>query len=415
MTSEPPPRLWASGGFTLKIVSPRGAETIVLGQPHAVLGRASADGLTLDDPAVSSRHAYLHLDPRGLFVVDLATRTGTRVGPSGLASGWLRPGQFFEVAGRRIELIDAPLRGPDDDAPAAFGPGEPPSPLDDAGDRPLARLTLFPDDSPAEPLLLNSEFVFVGRSPACGVPVIGQSAMRVHCVLVRGRDSAFVVDLVGRGVWRNDRPVRGGEPLDDGDSLMVGSSRFQCRIEPPGGPPRAGLPAILGPTMTSASPLAMTVSPAGETILEGFASPPPLHLVPAEAQAAVLGWMMGQIQAKQDDAARRQSEFQTELVRLVAEIHRDSHGLLNRHLERADAIHKELSELREEIRKKFGENATPAPALEPPKPPPLKIQPAPPPESPQEAANWLIARVNQLDQENRKGWKDLLTRLSGRS
>ena len=124
--------------------------------------------------------------------------------------------------------------------------------------------------------------------------------------------------------------------------------------------------------------------------------------------------MMGQLQSRQDDSSRRQAEFQTELVRLVAEIHRDNHAVLNRHLERADAIHRELSEIREEMKRRFGDAGPGLPALSGPRPAPLKIAPAAPPDNPEAAANWLINRVNQLDQESRSSWKDLLGRLSGR-
>ena len=414
--SHEQPALWASGAFTLRIAGPGSGSgsvaDVVVDRPFAVLGRVAGlagHALTIDDPAVSLRHAYFHLDARGLFVVDLASRTGTRIGPRGELSGWLRPGHWLEVAGRRIEVRALELVGePPRD-------GDPGNPLDDAGDAPLPRLTLFPEDGSREPLLLNSEFVFVGRSASCGVTVASASAMKVHCLLVRGPRGVYAVDLVGRGVWRNDLPVKGASPLLDGDSLMIGSSRFQCRIDAPGAF-RAGPPALSLGMGTSAPPAPPpAVVDAGGAILEGFASPPPLHLVPAEAQAAVLGWMMGQLQARQDESSRRQAEFQTELVRLVAEIHRDNHAVLNRHLERADAIHREISELRDQIRRRFGDDAAAhIPALAAPKLPPLKITPIPPPDDPEAAANWLITRVNQLDQENRKGWKDLLGRLAGR-
>lgn len=402
------PALWASGAFTLEIggAGPGAASVVaVVDRPFAVLGRAAAAGgqtLTIDDPAVSVRHVYFHLDGRGLFAVDLASRTGTRIGVRGELSGWLQRGDRLEVAGRRIEVLALSADGP----PSPSGLGG--SPLDDAGDAPLPRLSLFPEDHRREPLVLNSEFVFMGRSPSCGVVIDSPSAMKVHCVLVRAVAGVAVIDLVGRGVWLNDLPARNASPLLDGDSLMVGSSRFQCRIDPPGSF-RSALP-VLG---ISARPPAL-IDP-GATILEGFASPPPLHLVPAEAQAAVLGWMMGQIQGRQDESSRRQSEFQTELVRLVAEIHRDNHALLNRHLEKTDAIHRELAKLRDEIQSQFGPDAAAQiPALSTPRLPPLNIAPVPPPDDPEAAANWLIHRVNQLDQENRSGWKDLLGRLSGR-
>ena len=411
---------WSSGKITLRLAPEsgvRGASTVVeINAPYALIGRGPGAGVRIDDPAVSSRHVYLHLDRRGLFAVDLATRTGTRVGVSRGPSGWLQEGDRLEIAGREIEVLA--LRHDDlEDA----DPGEMVNPLEDTGDRPLVRLTLFPDDPPREPLTLNSELVFVGRSPACGVPIASASAMRVQCVLVRDTRAAYMVDLVGRGTWVNDRPVVKVATLSDGDNVMVGSARFSCRIEPFDAP-RSTLPALsLGigrstPDTTSPTELMTLDTSQGAWGIDPAAGPP-LHLIPTEAQGAVLGWMMGQIQGRQDEAIRRQADFQTELVRLVAEIHRDNHAVLNRHLERADAIHRELSELRDELKKRFGEQApmpAPSPALAAPRPNPLKITPTAPPQSPDAAANWLIARVNQLDQENRTSWKDLLGRLSGR-
>ena len=413
------PMPWQPGGFTLRVApdparggSGGGAAVVEVAAPFAVIGRAPGIAVRVDDPAVSARHVYLHLDRRGLFAVDLATRTGTRVGASRAASGWLRPGDSLELAGRRVELLELDLG--DDEGESAEDIAEPPrSPLDDTGDAPLVRLSLHPEAPPREPLSLNSQLVFAGRGASCGVRIDSPSAMRVHCVLVRGRYSAYLVDLVGRGTWINDRQVADASPLVDGDLLMIGSGRFGCRVEP-FGRPRAGLPA---PLLGIGLPVASPVDGFTELLPASAMEAAPLHLIPTEAQAAVLGWMMGQIQGRQDEAIRRQSEFQVELVRLVAEIHRDNHAVLNRHLERADAIHRELSELRDEMKNRFGVDALPAPATAlgtPPPPPPLRIAPAPPPESPEEAANWLIARVNQLDQENRKGWKDLLGRIAGR-
>ncbi len=420
--------LWCSGGFTLRLLpvnEGQGASSLVkVDTPFALVGRGPGASVRIDDPAVSSRHAYLHLDHRGLFAVDLATRTGTRVGSDRSPSGWLQAGDRLEVAGRVLEVVALHVDHETDhdrdfvgDLPASPIPE---NPLDDTGDRRLVRLTLYPEGPPQEPLSLNSELVFVGRSSACGVPVDSPSAMRVQCVLVRGENAAHLVDLVGRGTWLNDRPVVKVAPLTDGDNLMVGSARFSCRLEPfqtqhPGLPALSlgiGLPATGGTSWpTELVPMANSPSAWGVDSSTG----PPLHLIPAEAQGAVLGWMMGQIQGRQDEAIRRQSDFQTELVRLVAEIHRDNHAVLNRHLERADAIHRELSELRDELKKRFGEQAVAAmPALNVPRPAQLKVTPTAPPDSPEAAANWLISRVNQLDQENRKGWKDLLGRLSGR-
>jgi pSer/pThr/pTyr-binding forkhead associated (FHA) protein len=411
--------LWCSGGFTLRVLGSRSGPTASVSRPFGVIGRAPGGALVLDDPAVSSRHVYLHLDQRGLFAVDLATRTGTRIGTGGGPSGWLAPGDRIELAGRTIEVVEIRLDNDQDTPPGSLQE----NPLDDAGSAFLARLTLFPESNPEEPLALNSELVFAGRSPSCAVPVSSDSAMRVQCVFVRAPTAVYVVDLVGRGTWRNNRPVIGAARLLDGDSLMIGAARFNCRISPAGTSHRAGPPMLslgVGSTATSIPTLPALFTPTPDS----FPSPisdslvPPadvLNLIPVEAQAQVLGWLMSQVQSRQDESSRRQSEFQTELVRLVAEIHRDNQSVLQRHLERAEAIHEELAEIRDEMKQRFGDEAVKQfPALAAPKPPPLRIAPVAPPENPEAAANWLINRVNQLDQESRSTWKDLIGRLAGR-
>lgn len=400
--------LWSQGGFTLRTL---GGATVSVDASFGVIGRAAGGSLVIDDPAASSRHAYLHLDYRGLFAVDLATRTGTRVGPGGGLSGWLRPGDRLEIAGRAIEVVEVRLETPEPKPEPRFAA----SPLDDAGDTPLARLTLYPEDAQGEPLSLNSELVFAGRSSACGVPVSSASAMRVQCVLVRTPHAAYVVDLVGLGTWRNGRPLRGAERLHDGDALMIGAARFQCRVEAAGSPTieRSGLPSLgLG---RIAAPPALALFQAEPAPNLPALDLPALDHIPAETRAEILGWLMNHLHGRQDEAHRRQSDFQTELVRLVAEIHRDNQVTLQRHLERADAVHRELAEIRDAMKDRLGtEAARDFPALAGPKLPPLRIAPVAPPDDPEAAANWLINRVNQLDQESRSSWKDLLGRLSGR-
>jgi hypothetical protein len=82
---------------------------------------------------------------------------------------------------------------------------------------------------------------------------------------------------------------------------------------------------------------------------------------------------------------------------------------------KADSVHRELAEIRDAMKDRFGGEAVrDFPALSGPKLPPLRIAQVAPPDDPEAAANWLINRVNQLDQESRSSWKDLLGRLSGR-
>jgi hypothetical protein len=384
-------------------------------RPFALIGRISGADVQIEDRAVSGRHVYLHLDRRGLFAVDLATRTGTRFGNSAQGAAWLRPGDALEIADRKVEVLEVQVWGGDPPLPGGPSPADP---LGDAGDAPLARLTLYPDRPPGTPRSLSSELVFLGRGACCGIRVEGPAASKTHCVLVRTRRGAYAVDLMGRGTWLNSRPLRGGSPLNDGDALMIGSTQFEVRVEP------ITSPSTALARHPAARPPATTRAPAPPVVAEGHAWPaeivsgiavpmPPVPL-PSEAQGALLAWIATVVQAGQGEALRRQGEFQQALTQLIGQICVDNATLMSEHLQRMEKINQELASLRNEIRQRFGTAAPPpAPALPFPKPPPLRIAPVEPSSDPEGSTSWLIDRVKQLEEENRSTWKDLLSRLSG--
>lgn len=425
---SPEPPLWAAGEFALRVADAGGAAARVVrvGRPFGLVGRSEGVDVQLEDQAVSARHVYLHLDRRGLFAVDLATRTGTRVGPAGPPAGWLRPGQALEVAGNRLELADVRVDAPE---PAGAARIEPADPLADSGPAPRVRVTLDPAAPGGGPVVLNSELVFIGRSAACGVRVEGPNVARIQCVLVRTAAAAFLVDLVGRGTWLNGRPLRGAAALADGDALAIGAVAFAARVEPaPSWSPAAhgGLALRPGTPGTALVTTANAAAGGGGPALDGLTEllpaglpPPPPGLVPTEGQAALLAWMMGVLQAGQAELARRQDDFQHEVLQTLRQLQAENTGLLNRQFEKTEALHRELSELRDEIRRRFGPTTGPAPT--PPNPPlprppavaPLRLPTAaePAPADPSSAAHWLLDRVNRIDQENRSSWRDLLGRF----
>lgn len=392
--SQPCP-LWVAGRFVLRVhgIGSNWRRDLEIRRPYALVGRLPGADVRIDDPAVSTRHAYLHLDRRGLFAVDLASRGGSRIGPKGQAAAWLAPGDALEVAGRRIELVAVDIEGGQPIIPTVDDP------LADSAGRSLVRVALFPGRSPEAPLVLNSELVFLGRSSACGVQVEEPAAARIQCVLVRDERGAFVVDLLGRASWLNGRPLREAVALRDGDILALGETRFECRILP--FDPEATIPAAI-----PASVPATTTD-----VLPSLPIPPlPPELAAQENQGQILAWMMGVLQATQGEMLRRQNAFQREVIQALRQLQTDNAATLGQHLKRVEGLHHELSALRDEVRRRFGPTASPRrPEL--PKVPPLQVAPTSPPEDPEAAAAWLLNRVGQIDQENRNSWRDLLGRL----
>lgn len=391
-TPDDPGPLWVDGEFWLS-VRDRGAERLVhVRRPYGLLGRLEGADVPIDDRSVSARHVYLHLDPRGLYAVDLSSRTGTRLPAAGQLAAWIDPGQEIEVAGRAVRLLDYRIHRDR----SGIEPGCPRADLLALGDPDLVRVTLYPMPAREPPRSLDSELVFAGRGATCGVRIEGASASRVHLALVRTRAAAYAVDLLGRGTRLNDRPIPGATPLIDGDFLTLGVARFRVRADPGEAPAVAGLPAL---------PRAR----AGELLPQGHAPLDP---------TALAGLVMRLVHAGQAEALRRQDEFQMNLVQMIHRMQMDNETLLSEHLKRIEKVNLELAALKEEIARRLGPAAPrqrpPLPGAQLPPPAPLKINPAVgPPADPGAATDWLLSRVSQLEEESRSTWKDLLGRLSG--
>jgi hypothetical protein len=139
------------------------------------------------------------------------------------------------------------------------------------------------------------------------------------------------------------------------------------------------------------------------------------EIVPAEAQGALLAWIVGAIQSGQGEVLRRQGEFQNALTQILRQMQQDSATLLTAQLDRIESIDRELASLRAEIDRRNGAIGPVRPA--PPNVEPLKIaRPASnagdSPTASRASTTWLLDRVNQLEDENRSAWKDLVSRLS---
>jgi pSer/pThr/pTyr-binding forkhead associated (FHA) protein len=392
---------WVDGDmlFQVEEIGVLPGRLVKVRRPFALIGRSAPSDILLDDPAVNGQHVYLHQDERGVFAVDLATRSGSRINGEDRMVGWLRPGDAIEVAGFRVELVRArvanvPLRHRTEASPSDD------EMLRDSPRHDLPRMTLDPRVAGERPWVLGSELVFLGSSAACGVRVRDPAVARAHCAIVRAASGVFLVDLADGPTWVEDQSPRpsGALPLHDGDFITLGNTRFSVRIEPP--------------SNATAVPTSDTLPARYNGVVE-LASIDP-EALPPETQNALLAWMMGTIQGGQGEALRRQGEFQLAMTEALRSIQQDNATLLNAHLSRLEKIDRELVALRAELERREGG-------------PPARMVPVPPDVAPlniprnvrareadppgvQASTSWLLQRVGQLEAESRSTWKDFLGR-----
>lgn len=395
--------LWTDGDMTFRV---EGTDrTVRIDGPFARVGQAADCEIRVAGPAVSSRHVYLHLDPRGVYAVDLVTRSGIRINGSDVVAGWLAPGDRLEVGDERLELLRIRIGGSVVDPPPCAD-----DPLAETGsaDR-LVGLALEPRHGPDGPWTVGSELMFVGWSSACAIALRDPSAAKVHCVLVRTGSAVYVVDLHGQHTRVDGQLVRGASSLEDGASLTIGATRFRVRLGP--GVPR--LPALVEPAPLVARVLCPELVEEHEPD-EGRGS---RDLVTAESQRALFAWMVETIQQTQGAVLRQQGEMQATLAGMLRQIQQDNSTLLNTHLQRIERIDHELASLRAELARRSDDpGSVPSTSLPPlPQVSPLRIErttPDPDLAATSTSTTWLLQRVRQLENENRSAWKDLLGRIS---
>jgi pSer/pThr/pTyr-binding forkhead associated (FHA) protein len=368
---------WVDGQFTVKVrgPGPESVRSFRVRRPFALIGRILGADLRIDDPAVDDRHAFLILDRRGLFGVDLLSQTGTRFAAEAAACAWLGPGDIVEIAGRRIEIVQLRVDGQtidprlsNDDLFAEVHASR------------LAALTLEPLDTPGPPWMLGSALAFVGSGDACAIRIENASASATHCALFRDFSNAYVIDLIGRRTLVNDRPVEGASMLLDGDVLTVGQARFLVKLDPP------TIPEM------SKSPATSLARYAGK---DGTRPSTELALSPRDSMIAMIL-----------DAAEPSRETSSrQVLEVLRQFQSDTATLLEAQLERIDALNREIASLRDEVRGPRGPVVPPAP--------PLRLDLTPPPmATTDESASWLLDRLNTLETESRSTWKDLLGKIA---
>ncbi|HJZ59199.1 MAG TPA: FHA domain-containing protein, partial [Gemmataceae bacterium] len=261
----------ATGPLDLRVDLPEGgvlAEGSVH-QPFTLIGRDDACDVTLTDPEVNLRHAWLQVIGGRVYAVDLGSRTGL-VWPDGQSGcGWLAIGTPVRVGPFRIHL-----RSPPSPQPAPISPSYDPLRSDPtlARARPSVFLEFRNGKRAKDRWAVNRVITLVGQSEACKIHLNSDDIASHHCALVLTPVGLWVVDLSGRGVVVNGERMRVA-PLPHGAELWVGRFLIGCHYPAVGATPPLARPG----TPTPPTPLpGLPASPgaAGTAVLRPPLPPP---------------------------------------------------------------------------------------------------------------------------------------------
>lgn len=217
-------------------------------QPFTLVGRDDSCDVTLSDPDINPRHAWLQVLSGRVYVVDLGSRNGVAWAGGSRGSGWLDHG-----GAAKLGPFSVRLGAPVSTHPPALPPDYNPLAADpNARNRPHASLEFRNGKRARDRWGVNRLLTLVGRAPECKIHLTADDISLYHCGLVLTPHGLWVVDLSGRGVVVNGERMRVA-PLPHGAELWVGRFLIGCQMQPPSG-------AGAGPTPNPGSPRPGTAS-----------------------------------------------------------------------------------------------------------------------------------------------------------
>ena len=201
--------------------------------PFTLVGRDDACDVTLTDPEVNPRHAWLQVLGGRVLAVDLGSRTGLAWPGQGTGSGWMDVGVPMRIGPFQLRLCS-----PVSPHPVQFAPRYSPLQSDPAVVNTGSNFTLeFRNGKRArDRWMVNRLITLVGRASECKIRLSADDIAAYQCGLVLTPTSLWVVDLSGRGVVVNGERMR-VSPLEPGAELWIGrfliGLRCQVRTDRP--------------------------------------------------------------------------------------------------------------------------------------------------------------------------------------
>lgn len=266
--TNPPPAPAAPAPMLVPVGQHKGQQPLPLNRPFTLIGSTASARLYLPSKAVSRCHACIINTGAGLFVRDLASRTGTRVNGQAVDEADLREGDVMEVGAFTFRFTD----------PTADKARPPVLPA------PAAVLEVDELDAP---LPIRSRTTLIGRRETADISLTENAASSAHALLFVAEGKHLLRDLGSRtGTWVNGVKVH-EHALTPGDMVRVGETTFLYTRGAGAGGGRAATatgarPRVNGEKDSEADVTATEVAP----LIESGPAEPSLESAPHNEDAA---------------------------------------------------------------------------------------------------------------------------------
>lgn len=210
------------------------------------IGRASDNGVRIQEPTVGAKHAQLIVDGDSVLLLDLHSTNGTWVNGIRLTPGQpqaLKHGDqvrfgsydltFWGAMKTQIMLepIDPTVRMPETAATSSAPTTPVPLPPAEhtvlrSTPTPFALVRADGSEHPLEGTLT------VGRKPYNGLQITGDSKVsETHSKLEIRGDAVYINDTgSSNGTWVNGKRINAPTKLQHGDSLLIGDTKLRLRV-----------------------------------------------------------------------------------------------------------------------------------------------------------------------------------------
>lgn len=184
------------------------------------IGRDLDNDLVIEDSSVSRNHALVKVQDDSFLVMDLGSRTGTKVGGRTLEGKVLKTGGVVSLGETNLNLVEVQAQGAQPQPVSSSSETIVEQPGGDGGGVLIAQSG--PDAGKSFPLSAGDNVI--GRDPEAAVTLADETVSRTHAVVRQDQGRFVVLDLGSRSGTRVDGEQVRGYKLTPGETVTLGST-----------------------------------------------------------------------------------------------------------------------------------------------------------------------------------------------